>query len=384
MRTAIVTGEYYKRRETMVNRHIEKLFGGDTCVIYSEDIAEDPFGKALFRLGRHHRSALDIVTEPFHRRSNFRAYRFKKAPYGREKRRLLEFLGDQQVEAVLCEFGHKTVVMAPVIHEIGVPLIGYVRGADATQFLRNADFCEAFRRTIPLVRGVVSVAQFLLDNLAAHGISHPRSYVVPSGVDVAAFSPGQKTSQHCIAVGRLVEKKRPDITVRAFCRAARAHQNAVLEILGDGPLLNACKQIADSEGMSNRVLFRGEQPHEAVREALQRGEIFLQHSATSSSGNAEGMPTSIQEAMACGAVVVSTRHAGIPEAIEDGETGLLVDELDENRFSAVIARCLSEPSAVSGMATNARAKAVACFDNSKLLLKLEGIISELAGPVAQG
>ena len=65
-----------------------------------------------------------------------------------------------------------------------------------------------------------------------------------------------------------------------------------------------------------------------MRDRLARAAVFLQHSVTAADGNTEGLPTSIQEAMACGDVVVSTRHAGIPEVVVSGENGLLVDEDD--------------------------------------------------------
>ena len=104
-------------------------------------------------------------------------------------------------------------------------------------------------------------------------------------------------------------------------------------------------------------------------------EIFLQHSVTAKNGNTEGLPTAIQEALACGCITLSTIHAGIPEAVEDGVNGLLVPEWDEDGFAARIAQLLDMEDR-SAMTRAARDTAVARFDNAVLLEKVERIIRD--------
>jgi glycosyltransferase involved in cell wall biosynthesis len=95
---------------------------------------------------------------------------------------------------------------------------------------------------------------------------------------------------------------------------------------------------------------------------------------TAEDGNTEGLPTSIQEAMACGAAVVSTRHAGIPEAIEEGETGLMVDEHDLAGFTAALRTLLADPALTARLGAAARAIALQRFDIDKLHARLEAMI----------
>ena len=97
--------------------------------------------------------------------------------------------------------------------------------------------------------------------------------------------------------------------------------------------------------VESRVDFLGVQGHAAIAELLSRARVFLQHSVTAPGGETEGLPSSIQEAMAAGSVVVSTRHAGIPEIVRDGENGWLVEEHEDQAYAQALIkvwRCVLE------------------------------------------
>lgn len=166
--------------------------------------------------------------------------------------------------------------------------------------------------------------------------------------------------------------------MRAFCAAAKETPQAHLDVLGDGPLLAPCRQIVAAAEMTGQVTFHGAQPHDVVRDHLARAEVFLQHSVTARNGNTEGLPTAIQEAMASGTVTVSTRHAGIPEAVEEGKTGFLVDEFDAAGFQARIETVLSGGHDLRAMGQLARQVATERFDNRELIKVVERRIAELA------
>jgi len=108
---------------------------------------------------------------------------------------------------------------------------------------------------------------------------------------------------------------------------------------------------------------------------LTNAMFFLQHSITGADGDTEGMPTAIQEAMASGCIVISTRHAGISEAIDEGVSGYLTDERDEEGFTRSIRQAM-ELRNPEEMAKRARAAAVKKFDNDVSLVRLETIIRD--------
>lgn len=373
MRTAIVTGEYHLPGETFINRHIQHLFGGATAVICGRYHGENPYSVPYFNRRGRHVPVTDTLAQPFVMMANRVRHGTGRLPFGHAKVELRAFLQEQRVEVILAEFGTQALAIAPLANEMGLPCFTYFRGTDASKALNQSNVPGAYRKMFPRLAGVFAVSQFLLDNLAAHDVRHDNAHVIPSGVDVRLFQPGQKRPRSCLAVGRMVEKKAPLVTLRAFLAATRDMADAHLDIIGDGPLLEPAQALVAEAGAGGKVTFHGAQPHDVVREKLAGTEFFLQHSITAQNGNTEGLPTAIQEAMACGCLTVSTRHAGIPEAIDEGRTGWLVDEHDEAGFTQAIQSALTAQNR-DAMARDARAVAEARFDNQMLLEKLEKVI----------
>ncbi len=374
MKVCIATSDYFIMGETFINRHIQHMFGGNTCVLCGRSNGQDPYGKPLF-VRRKKLSLADRVLAPFAMGWNAALHGTSRLPFGSARRELIAFLQREKVDVILAEFGTQALVVAKLGNDIGIPVFTYFRGTDASRALGSAQRVRSYKRMMPRLAGVFSVSQFLLDNLARHGVTHPNAHVMPSGVDVRRFVPGEKKAGSFLAVGRFVEKKAPDVTLRAFAKAAQSFPDAQLTFIGDGPLLDSCKALADDMGVADQVTFTGALPHDEVRTHLLHTETFLQHSITAKDGNTEGLPTAIQEALAAGCITISTRHAGIPEAVIEGVNGFLVDEWDEDGFAQQIAHVLSLPDR-SALSSAARQTAVDRFDNDILLARTEKVIRD--------
>ena len=373
MTIAVATSDYFVPGETFINRHVEHLFGGRTCVIAGRINGADPHAKPVF-IRRGPLGPADTLRAPVAALCGALLHGTSRLPFGDNRRALAAFLRANDVRAILAEFGTQALVVAKLGNELDIPVFTYWRGTDASAQLRSRQRVRSYRLMMPRLAGMFSVSRFLLANLARHGIRHDNAHVVPSGVDLRRFRPGAKRPGSFLAVGRMVAKKAPQVTLRAFARAARG-RDAHLTFIGDGPLLEGCRALAAELGIGSRVTFAGALSHDAVRTHLQQTEVFLQHSVTAPDGNTEGLPTAIQEALACGCIILSTRHAGIPEAVEDGVNGLLVEEWDEAGFARHIETVLEMPDR-GGMAAAARAKAEARFDNSEGLARVEAVIRE--------
>lgn len=372
-RLCIAVEHYHKPGQTFVNRHIQHMMGGNSCLYVHRWTGENPFDKAVFNVKGDH-GALTWATRPVARFVNKRRLGTGRVPHGAARANFARFLRAQRVEAVLAEFGTEALAVHETAQALDLPCFTYFRGSDASQSLSMSSRVRAYRRVIPTLTGVFSVSRFLLDHLAAHGIANDNAHVIPSGVDVRRFRPGTKRPESFLAVGRMVDKKAPLITLRAFAAASADRPGATLRFIGGGPLEDPARALAAELGVADKVRFDGTQPHEVVREALAETGVFLQHSLVGKGGNTEGLPTSIQEALAAGCLVISTEHAGIPEAVAHGRNGWLCAEGDEAAYTDLIRRSLT--AGTGAMQDAARRTAEDRFDNDKLLARTEDLIRE--------
>lgn len=376
---AIATGILGRGTETGVRRHIAHLFGGRTVVMCERIEPGFVPDRPTYVLNPPDASLAEYTVRQIGKSIQSLRYRCSGVPFGQRRRELEAFLPENRASAVVAEFGHVGANVAAIGHGLGLPVFTYFRGFDASKRLRSPRFVRHYRAMVPYVAGLVSVSQFLLDNLAAVGISHPNSHVIPTGVDTDLFRPGETDPHLLLAVGRIIAKKAPMVTIDAFAKIASDFPEHRLEIVGEGPMRAACEARVREAGLGERVIFHGQRDHAFVRDRMARASVFLQHSVTDPEGNAEGLPTSIQEAMASGAVVVSTYHAGIPEAVEPGVTGMLVAEHDTAGFAEALRAVIAEPGRAEALGRTARTVAEERFDFRKLHARLEALIREDCG-----
>lgn len=361
---AILARDPGKYSETFVRRHIEHLNGGDTVVVTLTEGCRRVLGRPTLNCRQ--------IGQADVRQSLRHPIRAGLAHYARRQRRaaLMGFFERHGVGHVLAEFGYVGTEFADALGGSGRQVYCMFRGNDASARLADPAYVRQLRALFPSLAGIAAVSQFLLDRLAEKGLAHERQIVVPSGTDTEAFRPGQAEPGLCICVGRLVGKKSPLPLIRAF--APVAHRNDLrLEIIGDGEQKAPAEALVTELGLGDRVAFLGPLPHAQVRSRLRRAMIYTQHFDTGPEGDSEGMPSVIQEAMACGLPIVTTRHAGIPEHVRDGETGLTVAPGAEAAFGQALERLASSAPLRRQLGQAARDYAVSELDFHLLHQRLE-------------
>jgi glycosyltransferase involved in cell wall biosynthesis len=131
------------------------------------------------------------------------------------------------------------------------------------------------------------------------------------------------------------------------------------------------EQHADSIGITERIIFTG------WRRDLPR--IYADLDLLAVTSNNEGTPFSAIEAMASGCPVVATRVGGLPDLIDEGQTGYLVPRGDAHAVAAAMLRLLRAPEAVRRMGETARARVKDCFPVRRLIQDTEELYLELLG-----
>jgi colanic acid/amylovoran biosynthesis glycosyltransferase len=155
-----------------------------------------------------------------------------------------------------------------------------------------------------------------------------------------------------LAVGRLVEKKGLADLVQACGLLAGRGVKFRLEIAGDGPLRSELEAAAALSGAP--VIFHGALSPEAVLELYRRAAVFCLPCVVASTGDRDGLPTSVLEAMALGVPVVTTDVNGLRELVVDGQTGLVVPERDPTAVAEALGRVLSDAALAERLAACGR------------------------------
>ncbi|MGE0742345.1 MAG: glycosyltransferase [Hyphomonadaceae bacterium] len=205
--------------------------------------------------------------------------------------------------------------------------------------------------------------------LLALGAPADRTMIHRMGVDVSRFAATPRTLEpgapvRFLGVGRMVEKKGFDDALAAFAamQADISAPKATLTFIGDGPLRETLKARAADLGLGPEVHFTGLLSHARVADELRRAHVFVLPSKTAASGDMEGIPVALMEAMAQGLPVLATRHSGTPELVEHDVSGLLSDEGDRRALAANMAAIARAPERWSDMGAAGAAKVRADFD----------------------
>lgn len=207
----------------------------------------------------------------------------------------------------------------------------------------------------------------------------------PLGVDLDrfAFKPRYWSPRdgdiHFVMVARLVDKKGHRGLLNAFERLLQTRPNAVLNLVGSGHLDNQIRaRISASNILKGRVVLHGWKTQNEVAQLLDQCHVFVHPSVTEMRwAEQEDTPTSILEAQAMGLPVISTFHAGIPEIVDNGHSGLLVPERNEYALYDSMLKIMDKPDLITKMGGEGRKLTEKKFDINKLNAKLEAILQSL-------
>jgi glycosyltransferase involved in cell wall biosynthesis len=194
--------------------------------------------------------------------------------------------------------------------------------------------------------------------LENQGIDVEKVRIIRCGVDEQQFSPRKfkKPSQpfKIGMVGRLVEKKGVDTLIAATKLVIDSGVEVKLEIAGSGPMESILKQqVAENKLNDNVVSFVGALPHEQVVDFIKSLDAFVLPCRKDKNGDMDGIPVVLMEAMLSGVPVISTLLSGIPELIDDKNTGLLVPPNNAEALSKAIVDSKSNQQQTNGMVLKA-------------------------------
>lgn len=190
---------------------------------------------------------------------------------------------------------------------------------------------------------------------------------LPSGVDTAAFHPGRDGAdvrrRHgligrsvVVCVSRLVPRKGQDALIRALPQVRRRVPDAALLVVGGGPDMPRLQRLAVECEVGDHVRFTGSVPWAELPDHYAAGDVFAMPCRSRFGGlDVEGLGIVYLEAAATGLPVVAGRSGGAPEAVREGETGLVVDGTDVTAVAGAVGDLLADPDRARVMGAAGRA-----------------------------
>jgi phosphatidylinositol alpha-1,6-mannosyltransferase len=213
-----------------------------------------------------------------------------------------------------------------------------------------------------------------------------RVRVIPLGTDPEVFRPGLDPApliaDHALPAGRwlltvarLVPHKGMDTTIRALALLAPRYPDLRYAIVGQGPERATLEDLARSEGVAERVRFLSELGDEALPLAYALATVYVGASRQTAK-DVEGFGIALLEAQAAGLPVVAGRSGGIPDAVQNGVTGVLTDPEDPADVAAALAGLLDDPARAQQLGAAGRAAVERFFNWSRVVADLRAVSAE--------
>jgi glycosyltransferase involved in cell wall biosynthesis len=235
---------------------------------------------------------------------------------------------------ILVEYGTHAHEILSLIKEAKIPMIVHFHGYDASVY-KALDDCDNYKDVFEYAKKIVVVSkkmeQMLLD-IGCPGGKLVYNVYGPQ-IEFENVVPTFEKKQF-VGIGRFTDKKAPYYTILAFKEVVEKHSDAHLLLAGDGILFNSCQNLINHYNLQDNIKLLGVIKPEEFRTLLKESLAFVQHSIKALDGDMEGTPLAVLEASMAGLPVISTRHAGIPDVIIDGQTGLLSPEHDVRKMAS--------------------------------------------------
>jgi glycosyltransferase involved in cell wall biosynthesis len=179
-----------------------------------------------------------------------------------------------------------------------------------------------------------------------------------------------------LGIGRMVPKKGFPVLLEACRELAARGVDFHLILAGDGPQRRKLVELAQEYGLSGRVHFPGFVPHGQVPRLFSRADLFVMPSIIAPSGDRDGIPTVIMEALAHEVPVVSTWVSGIPEIVLPGKTGWLAPPGDAGALAGAIMEALADPEEAHSRGRAGKLLVEREFDSGINYGRLKGLLEE--------
>ncbi|WP_340106373.1 glycosyltransferase family 4 protein [Rhodohalobacter sp. 8-1] len=293
---------------------------------------------------------------------------------------LRSLLKKKNIKAIHAHFGPRALEILGIAKKHNIPLVVTFHGYDASTLLRDKEYREKLPALFDYASKIIVVSRHMIDTLNLDEWLN-KVHVIPCSVDSNKFSSdgtGPESGKVSILhAGRIAAKKGVPDLIRVFKKLSLEYPDIELHIAGDGKQFAQCRELVKEYSLEDRIHMYGAVSHEKVKELISKSDIFVLNSRVAESGDMEGTPVTILEAMSMEKAVVSTRHAGIPHVIDHGKNGLLAEEKDNEDLRINLKRAIESEELRLALGKAARKTIVESFSSKKMEERIHQVFEDV-------
>lgn len=290
---------------------------------------------------------------------------------------LESYFKKNNIQLIIANYGQSGAQLSEISKKLGIPLIVHFHGFDASVNEVIQQNKAGYEKMFEIAKAIIVVSSEMSNKVISLGAKENKVFLMryAPAYHFRNVNPNYQSNQ-LIAIGRFVEKKAPHLTLLAFKKAQETCPELNLKFIGEGELIQVCRDICFSLKIKN-VEFCGVLSPDQVAVEMGKSFCFIQHSKTAVNGDKEGTPVAVIESMAAGLPVVSTYHAGIPDVVKNNENGFLVEEGDVEGMAASIVKIFQDRNLAKSFGESNRNYIQANLTQEKYKAKWDRLIKEV-------
>jgi len=312
--------------------------------------------------------------------------------YRGEMQGMMKIFRRRRADVMHIYFGHTGVHLLPFIKGWGKPCVVSFHGADVMPREHQPAYEGQLRELLRVTPLVLARSLSLAERLKELGCPPEKIRLNRTGIPLGDYPWRERRipeggEWHFVQACRLIPKKGIATALRAFAGFRERHPRARFTLAGEGPMKREIEELAGALGIAGAVKLTGFLGQAELARLYGEAHFFVHPSEVTADQNQEGVPNSMLEAMATGLPVLATLHGGIPEAVENGRTGLLVPERDDAGLLRAMLELAARPERAFEMGRAASESVRIEFEQGKQIEKLEGYYDEareIGAPAPEG
>jgi|SRR5690554_1834965 len=385
MRVLFFTETAYKKSETFIKNQINNPNLFDKIII-THEVVEKSFDenkvKSVYNINSIPLTFNDRILSFISRNLN----RTKKysLPYS-SLNQLESIIKNEKVSLIHCNYGNNAIKIIALAKKLNIPTITHFHGYDSSQLLKDITYASLIKRVFKDTDATITVSQNMTNRLAEVGLELKKNHIIPYGTDLSLFNHKSKIKEdshklRILHAGRLTEKKGVLDLTKILIQIKQENRDLdfTYDIIGDGEEFLSIKKLVSEHKCEAWIKMHGSVDHTMVIDKMQDCDIFILNSRVSSTGDMEGFPNTIIESMAAKCAVISTYHAGIPEAIDNNVNGVLVEEKSNEQLKQAILSVITDDSFRNKLKEQAFIKATNSFSIQQMYSKYYELYKEVS------